>query len=75
MDANVGLHDSMAALHWTRKYISKFGGDPDRITAMGQSAGAGIIALLMVAKGGHEDVPFSQVHISPHSKSAHMSIS
>jgi carboxylesterase type B len=61
MDANVGLHDSMAALQWTRKYISKFGGDPNRITAMGQSAGAGIIGLLMVAKGGHEDLPFSQV--------------
>lgn len=61
MEANVGLHDTMAAFRWTQKYISKFGGDPERITVLGQSAGAGIIDMLMVAKEGHECLPFNQV--------------
>ncbi|PGH11361.1 hypothetical protein AJ80_07152 [Polytolypa hystricis UAMH7299] len=39
MDANASLHDSIAALEWTKKYISRFGGDPSRIPAFGQSAG------------------------------------
>ena len=61
MEVNVGLHDAMAALRWTQKYISKFGGDPERITALGQSAGAGMIDMFLVAKGGHESLPFNQV--------------
>ncbi|OJD14759.1 hypothetical protein AJ78_04933 [Emergomyces pasteurianus Ep9510] len=64
MDANIGLHDTKAALDWTRKYISNFGGDPDRITAMGTSAGAAMINLLLVAKGGHEVLPFDQAFMS-----------
>ncbi|PGH06545.1 hypothetical protein AJ79_06484 [Helicocarpus griseus UAMH5409] len=64
MSANVGLHDTLAALRWTQKYISKFGGDPRRITAFGHSAGAGMINLLLVARGGHEDLPFSQAFIA-----------
>lgn len=61
MDVNVGLHDTMAALQWTRKHISKFGGDPRKITAFGHSAGAGMVSLLMVAKDGREELPFNQV--------------
>lgn len=64
MDANVGLHDTLAALQWTHKYISRFGGDPNRITAFGESAGAGMLDLLTVAKGGREVLPFSQVYPS-----------
>ncbi|OJD24417.1 hypothetical protein ACJ73_04226 [Blastomyces percursus] len=63
MDANIGLHDTKAALDWTRKYISNFGGDPDRITAMGTSAEAAMIDFLLVAKAGHGIVPFNQVCI------------
>ncbi|KAK2871625.1 hypothetical protein FQN49_002997 [Arthroderma sp. PD_2] len=63
-DANVGLQDTLAALQWTRKYISKFGGDPRRITAFGESAGAGMIDLLLVAKGGKEDLPFNRAFIA-----------
>ncbi|KLJ12934.1 hypothetical protein EMPG_12101 [Blastomyces silverae] len=64
MDSNIGLHDTKAALDWTRKYISNFGGDPDRITAMGTSAGAAMIDLLLVEKGGHEVLPFNQAFMS-----------
>jgi carboxylesterase type B len=61
MDANVGAHDGMAAVQWTKRYISKFGGDPERITVMGQSAGAAIINSFLTSYGGKGDLPFAQV--------------
>lgn len=37
---NYGLHDQIAAIRWVREHIADFGGDPERICLMGQSAGA-----------------------------------
>lgn len=37
---NYAMYDQMAALSWVRRNIGAFGGSPDRITLMGQSAGA-----------------------------------
>ena len=37
---NYGLYDQLTAINWVRHNISAFGGDPDNITLMGQSAGA-----------------------------------
>lgn len=37
---NAGLKDQVLALQFVNKYISYFGGDPDKITIFGQSAGA-----------------------------------
>ncbi|MDD3253128.1 MAG: carboxylesterase family protein [Lachnospiraceae bacterium] len=37
---NFALYDQLTALKWVRDNIRAFGGDPDKITIMGQSAGA-----------------------------------
>jgi len=45
--ANVGLLDQEAAIDWVIEHIDAFGGDPERITVMGQSAGASNAACLL----------------------------
>ncbi len=42
---NYGLYDQLASILWIRDNISAFGGDPSRITIMGQSAGAMSVQL------------------------------
>ncbi|KAL9596009.1 MAG: hypothetical protein Q9219_006093 [cf. Caloplaca sp. 3 TL-2023] len=43
--ANNGLHDQLRAFEWIAKYIAGFGGDPNNITAIGQSAGGESLAM------------------------------
>lgn len=47
--ANLGSRDQVAALRWVREHIAGFGGDPDLVTAFGESAGAGSLLHLLGA--------------------------
>jgi carboxylesterase type B len=50
---NRAMHDQIAALRWVRDNIAGFGGDPDRVTIFGESAGAGSAAILMGTPAAH----------------------
>ena len=50
---NLGLLDVIAALQWVHENITAFGGDPNRITVMGESAGAKLLSAVMVAPASH----------------------
>ena len=46
---NFALLDLIAALRWVRANIAAFGGDPDRVTIMGESAGANNVLSLLLS--------------------------
>lgn len=48
---NYGLMDQIQALRWVHDNIARFGGDPERVTIAGQSAGGQDVGLMMVAVG------------------------
>jgi para-nitrobenzyl esterase len=82
---NYGLLDQIAALHWVQTNVGRFGGDKDRVTIFGESAGAANVTHLMasplaqglfhcaIAQSGYfgENTPQLSQGSGPRSMSAH----
>jgi len=49
VSGNYGLLDMIAGLQWVRKNIAAFGGDPDKVTIFGESAGGIAVSMLCVS--------------------------
>lgn len=62
--ANFGLLDIRAAFQWVREHVAAFGGDPDNLTAFGESSGAfNLVDLLLadLAAGTLDHSPFRRL--------------
>lgn len=46
-EANLGVRDQIAVLEWVRDHIECFGGDPEKITIFGESAGGMSVGTLL----------------------------
>ncbi|XP_062245408.1 fatty acyl-CoA hydrolase precursor, medium chain-like [Platichthys flesus] len=49
ISGNFGMLDQVEALRWTQKHIHNFGGDPDSVTIVGESAGGVSVSLLLLS--------------------------
>jgi carboxylesterase type B len=58
---NLGMRDQRAAFQWIKDNIAAFGGDPEKITSFGTSSGGTFSSLQLMAYGGEQGVPFSQL--------------
>ncbi|EGG05224.1 carboxylesterase [Melampsora larici-populina 98AG31] len=50
LSGNYGAYDCISYLQWVQDNIAKFGGDPDNVTAFGESAGGAMISNLLLCQ-------------------------
>ncbi len=61
---NQGLKDQQLALRWVQEHIASFGGNPDKVTLFGESAGASSVVwhILLPGSQGLFSRAIIQVH-------------
>ncbi|EGG05225.1 carboxylesterase [Melampsora larici-populina 98AG31] len=50
LSGNYGAYDCISYLQWVQDNIAKFGGDPDNVTAFGESAGGVVVSNLLLCQ-------------------------
>ncbi|ODA77263.1 hypothetical protein RJ55_06890 [Drechmeria coniospora] len=60
---NAGLHDQALLFRWVQNYVRQVGGDRNRVSAWGESAGAGSILHHVTREDGRVDPLFSTLAV------------